>query len=76
MERRPVTIALFVGLVIAMAQIVPMSLLPHYFGVGMQLRLHPRDVALAPLFVALVLAGPVAGFLLGALPARGLSPAA
>ncbi len=34
-ERRPVTVALFVGLVIAIAQIVPMSQLPLYFGVGM-----------------------------------------
>ena len=71
-ERRPVTIALFVGLVIAMAQIVPMSQLPMYFGVGMRYGSVGGMVALAPLFVALVLAGPIAGFLLARFQPRGL----
>jgi MFS family permease len=71
-ERRPVTIALFVGLVIAMAQIVPMSQLPMYFGVGMNYGAIRGMVALAPLFVALVLAGPIAGFLLARFQPRGL----
>ena len=63
-ERRPVTVALFVGLVIALAQIVPMSQLPLYFGVGMQYGPIFGILALVPLFAALVVAGPVAGFLL------------
>jgi MFS family permease len=63
-ERRPVTVALFVGLVIALAQIVPMSQLPLYFGVGMRYGPVFGILALAPLFGALVVAGPVAGFLL------------
>jgi MFS family permease len=63
-ERRPVTIALFVGLVIALAQIVPMSQLPLYFGVGMGYGQFGGILALLPLFAALVVAGPVAGFLL------------
>jgi MFS transporter, DHA2 family, multidrug resistance protein len=63
-ERRPVTIALFVGLVIALAQIVPMSQLPLYFGVGMGYGPFFGILALVPLFAALVVAGPVAGFLL------------
>ena len=63
-ERRPVTIALFVGLVIAIAQIVPMSQLPLYFGVGMGYGPILGILALVPLFAALVVAGPVAGFLL------------
>ena len=63
-ERRPVTIALFVGLVIAIAQIVPMSQLPLYFGVGMGYGPIFGILALVPLFAALVVAGPVAGFLL------------
>ncbi len=71
-ERRPVTIALFVGLVIAIAQIVPMSQLPMYFGIGMDYGPVFGMVALAPLFVALVLAGPIAGFLLGRFQPRGL----
>jgi len=71
-ERRPVTIALFVGLVIAMAQIVPMSQLPIYFGVGMQYGPVGGMLALAPLFIALVLAGPIAGFLLARFQPRHL----
>jgi len=63
-DRRPVTIALFVGLVIAVAQVVPMSQLPLYFGVAMQYGPIVGIAALAPLFAGLVLAGPVAGFLL------------
>ena len=60
-ERRPVTVALFVGLVIALAQIVPMSQLPLYFGVGMGYGPVFGILALVPLFAALVVAGPVAG---------------
>ena len=71
-ERRPVTIALFVGLVIAMAQIIPMSQLPLYFGVGLRYGSIFGMVALAPLFVALVLAGPIAGFLLARFEPRKL----
>ncbi len=71
-ERRPVTIALFVGLVIALAQIVPMSQLPLYFGVGMRYGPILGMVALAPLFVAMVLAGPIAGFLLARFQPRHL----
>ena len=63
-ERRPVTVALFVGLVIAIAQIVPMSQLPLYFGVGMGYGPVFGILALVPLFAALVVAGPVAGILL------------
>jgi MFS family permease len=71
-ERRPVTIALFVGLVIAFAQIVPMSQLPIYFGVGMRYGSVFGMVALAPLFIALVAAGPVAGYLLARFEPRHL----
>jgi MFS family permease len=63
-DRRPVTVALFVGLVIAIAQVVPMSQLPMYFSTVLRLEPALGVVALAPLFGALVLAGPVAGFLL------------
>jgi hypothetical protein len=71
-ERRPVTIALFVGLVIAMAQIVPMSQLPIYFGILLRQGPTLGMVAMAPLFVALVLAGPIAGFLLARFEPRAL----
>lgn len=63
-ERRPITVALFVGLVIAVAQVVPMSQLPLYFGIALRYGFPFGMVALAPLFLGLVLAGPVAGFLL------------
>jgi MFS transporter, DHA2 family, methylenomycin A resistance protein len=71
-ERRPVTIALFVGLVIALAQIVPMTLLPQYFAVGLQYGSVLGIVAMVPMFMALVLAGPVAGILLARVQPRHL----
>jgi MFS family permease len=71
-ERRPVAVAVFVGIVIAIAQTAPMLQLPLYFrfvlGYGPVLSM----VALAPLFGALVLAGPVAGFLLSRYTPRTL----
>lgn len=63
-ERRPVAIAVFVGIVIAISQTAPMLQLPLYFhlvqGYGPVLSM----VAVGPLFAALVVAGPVAGVLL------------
>ena len=71
-ERRPVAIAVFVGIVIAIAQTAPMLQLPLYFrlvqGYGPVLAM----VAVAPLFASLVVAGPVAGFLLGRYKPRTL----
>jgi MFS family permease len=71
-DRRPVTIVLFVGVVIAIAQAVPMTLLPFFFtavtGYGPVLGI----IALAPLFLALVAAGPIAGFLLSRASPRTL----
>ncbi len=63
-SRRPVTIALFVGLVIAMAQIVPMSQLPMYFGVVLKFGPTFGVLGLVPLFLSLILVGPIAGYLL------------
>jgi hypothetical protein len=71
-ERRPVTIALFVGLVIAVAQVVPMSQLPLYFGVAMRYGPVFGMVALTPLFLGLIAAGPVAGYLLARFQPRHL----
>jgi DHA2 family multidrug resistance protein-like MFS transporter len=63
-ERRPVAVALFVGVIIALSQTAAMSQLPLYF--ELVLRYGPlfAVAALAPLFGALLLAGPAAGFLL------------
>ena len=66
------TVALFAGLVIAVAQNIPMSQLPNYFGVILGYGPLFGIVAVAPLFVALVLAGPVAGYLLARVSPRTL----
>ncbi|MEI7745478.1 MAG: MFS transporter, partial [Chloroflexota bacterium] len=71
-DRRPVTIALFVGVVIALAQTVPMVLLPVYFNVVLKYGSVFGVVAIAPLFAALVLAGPIAGYLLARFQPRQL----
>jgi MFS family permease len=63
-DRRPVTIALFVGVVIAIAQAVPMVQLPLYFNIVAGYGPLFGLVAVVPMFAALVVAGPVAGFLL------------
>jgi len=70
--RRRVAIALFVGVVIAISQTAAMLDLPIYFHLVLGLGPLLAIVALAPLFGALVLAGPVAGFLLERVPPRWL----
>ena len=71
-ERRPAAVAVFVGIVIAISQTVPMMQLPLYFhlvlGYGPLLAM----VAVGPLFAALLLAGPVAGILLARFSPRTL----
>jgi MFS family permease len=71
-ERRPVTVALFVGVVIAIAQNVPMLQLPQYFSIVLGFGPLLGVVAVAPLFLALVVAGPVAGYLLARVSPRML----
>jgi MFS family permease len=70
--RRNVAIALFVGVVIAISQTAAMLNLPLYFrlvlGYGPVLSM----AALAPLFGALVVAGPIAGYLLARVSPRWL----
>lgn len=63
-ERRPVAVAIFIGVVLAVSQTVPMMALPLYFHLVLGYGPLLATVALVPLFAALVLAGPVAGFLL------------
>ena len=71
-DRRPVTIALFAGVVIAIAQSVPMVLLPTYFAIVPRYGPLFGLAAVAPLFLGLVLAGPIAGYLLSRLSPRVL----
>lgn len=60
-EQRPVAAAVFVGLILAIAQTIPLSQLPIYFRYVHQYGTLASTLALVPLFVALVLAGPIAG---------------
>ena len=75
-DRRPVTVALFAGVVIALAQSVPMLILPHYFAIVPRFGPVFGMLAVAPLIAALVVAGPVAGFLLSRASRRGCWSAA
>jgi DHA2 family methylenomycin A resistance protein-like MFS transporter len=63
-ERRPAAVAVIVGVVLGIAQTAPMMQLPLYFQLVLRYGPLLAVVALAPLFGALVLAGPAAGFLL------------
>lgn len=69
---RPVAVAVFVGLVLALAQTVPMAQLPLFFELVLRFGPFASIVALAPLFASLVAAGPVAGYLLERLSPRTL----
>ena len=71
-DRRPVTIALFAGVVIALAQSAPMVLLPQYFAIVPRFGPVVGMLAVAPLFAGLVVAGPIAGFLLARFAPRVL----
>lgn len=71
-DRRPVTVALFVGVVIALAQSVAMVQLPLYFSIVAGYGPILGIVAVVPMFAALVVAGPVAGFLLARYSPRTL----
>jgi hypothetical protein len=70
--RRNVAIALFVGVVIAISQTAAMLNLPLYFRLVLGYGPVLAVAALAPLFAALVLAGPVAGYLLSRVSPRWL----
>jgi MFS family permease len=71
-ERRPVAVAIFVGLILAIAQTAPMLQLPLYFQLVLRYGPILAIAAVGPLFAALVLAGPVAGFLLARYSPRTL----
>jgi MFS family permease len=70
--RRPIAVAIFAGLVLALAQTVPTVELPLFFELVLRYSPLACILALAPLFAALVLAGPVAGFLLAHVSPRTL----
>jgi DHA2 family multidrug resistance protein-like MFS transporter len=71
-DRRPIAVAIFVGLILAIAQTAPMLQLPLYFQLVLRFGPLLAVAALGPMFAALVLAGPIAGFLLARYPPRTL----
>jgi DHA2 family multidrug resistance protein-like MFS transporter len=72
MNLRPVTVVLAAGLFIGFAQAIPMTILPPFFQVVLGFGPIFAVAALAPLFVALVVAGPIAGYLLPRITPRTL----
>ena len=71
-DRRPVALAIFVGVVIAVSQTAAMLELPLYFHLVLGYGPVVATIALLPLFAALVLAGPVVGYLIGRISPRWL----
>jgi DHA2 family methylenomycin A resistance protein-like MFS transporter len=71
-DRRPVAVAIAVGVGLGIAQAAPFLQLPLYFRLVLGFGPVLAVVALAPLILALVLAGPVAGVLLGRFSPRWL----
>jgi len=71
-DRRPVTVAVAVGVVIAFAQVAPMFELPLFFQLVLRYGPILSTVATAPFIVALIAAGPIAGVLLARFRPRAL----
>ena len=71
-DRRPVTVAVAVGVVIAFAQVAPMFELPLFFQLVLSYGPILSAVATAPFIVALIAAGPIAGVLLARFRPRAL----
>ena len=71
-DRRPVAVAIFVGVGLGIAQTAAFLQLPLYFRLVLHYGPLIAVVALAPLILGLVAAGPVAGILLGRFSPRWL----
>jgi DHA2 family methylenomycin A resistance protein-like MFS transporter len=71
-DRRPVAAAIFIGVVLGIAQTAAFLQLPLYFRFVLDYGPVFAVVALAPLVLALIVAGPVAGILLGRFSPRWL----
>jgi MFS transporter, DHA2 family, multidrug resistance protein len=69
---RPTTVALFAGIVLAIAQVAPMLELPLFFQIAQQYAPLVATIAIAPFIVATIVAGPVAGALLARYSPRTL----
>jgi DHA2 family multidrug resistance protein-like MFS transporter len=64
-DRRAVSVALFVGFIVGYAQTAPLIQLPIYFQIALGYGPVLAVVATLPFMAALVVAGPVAGILIG-----------
>ena len=71
-ERRPVTVAIAVGVIFGFAQAAPLFQLPLFFNLILRFGPFWGIVATAPFIVALVVAGPIAGALLARFRPRTL----
>jgi DHA2 family multidrug resistance protein-like MFS transporter len=71
-DRRPAAVAVIIGVLLGIAQTAPMMQLPLYFRLVERVGPLVAVIALVPLFGALVLAGPIAGFLLSRASPRRL----
>ena len=69
---RPVTVALFAGVVIAVAQIAPSLEAPLFFRISQGSSSLMATIAIAPFVLALLVSGPVAGLLLSRYSPRTL----
>jgi MFS family permease len=69
-DRRPVTVAVSVGVVVGFAQAAPLFQLPLFFHVVLGYGVIVATIATAPLILALVVAGPIAGALIQRLGPR------
>jgi DHA2 family multidrug resistance protein-like MFS transporter len=69
---RPVTVVLAVGIVIGFAQVVPLLKLPQFFTLIQGLSPLAASAAVAPFVVALLISGPLSGWLLARVGPRTL----
>jgi MFS family permease len=71
-DRRPVTVAIAVGVIVSFAQAAPLFQLPLFFKLVLHYGALGATIATAPFAIALVVAGPVAGALLARFGPRTL----
>jgi len=71
-QLRAVTVALFAGVIVAFAQTAPLVQAPIFFQLAKGFSAILAVLAIVPIIVALVLAGPIAGWLLARLEPRVL----
>jgi MFS family permease len=71
-DRRPVTVAVAVGVIVSFAQAAPLFQLPVFFNLVLGYGAFLATIAIAPFVLALIVAGPVAGAVLSRIGPRTL----